>query len=64
MENFQEGLQVYLKRTPLQMFPKVAEKFPKNIGAAYENSKIFYKIFYADVETSKYPLFYFNEKLL
>ena len=29
MENFQGGLQVYLKRTPLQMFPKVAGKFPK-----------------------------------
>ena len=40
MENFQEGVQVYLKRTPLQMFPKVAGKFPKIIGAAYENSNI------------------------
>ena len=35
------------------MFPKVAGKFPKKIGAACENSNLFYKIFYADVETSK-----------
>ena len=39
VENFQEGLQVYLKRSPLQMFPKVAGKFQKKIGAAYENSR-------------------------
>ena len=31
MENFQEGLQVYLKRTPLQMFPEVARKFKKKL---------------------------------
>ena len=31
MENFQEGLQVHLKRTPLQMFSKVAGKFPKKL---------------------------------
>ena len=37
VENFQEGLQVYLKKIPLQMFPKVAGKFPEKIGAAYEN---------------------------
>ena len=48
VENLQEGLQVQLKRTPLQMFPKVAGKFPKIIGAAYKNSKIFYNIFYTD----------------
>ena len=46
------------------MSPKVAEKIPKKIGAAYENSKIFYKMFYADTETSKWLFFYFNEKLL
>ena len=45
------------------MFPKTAGNFPKKIGAAYENSKIFFKIFYADAETSKLPFFYFNEKL-
>ena len=36
------------------MFPKVAGKFPKIIGAAWENSNIFYKIFYADAKTSKW----------
>ena len=35
------------------MFLKVAGKFPKKIGAAYENSNIFCKIFYADAKTSK-----------
>ena len=46
MENLQEGLQVQLKSIPLRMFPKVAGKFQKKkIGAASENSKIFYKIF-------------------
>ena len=54
----------FQKRTPLQMFPKVAGKFPKKIRAAYKNSNIFYKIFYADAETSKWPFFDFNEKLL
>ena len=54
VENFQEGLQVHLKRTPLQMFPKVTGKFPKNIGAAHKNSNILYKMFYADAETSKW----------
>ena len=53
--NFQAGLQVHLKRTPLQIFPKVAGKFPKKIGAASENSNIFYKIFSADAKTSKWP---------
>ena len=53
--NFQEDLQVHLKRTPLQIFPKVAGKFPKKIGAASENSNIFYKIFSADAKTSKWP---------
>ena len=38
VENFQEGLRVHLKRTLLQIFPKAAGKFPKTIGAAYENS--------------------------
>ena len=37
MENFQEGIQMYLKGTPLRIFPKVAGKFQKRIGAAYEN---------------------------
>ena len=37
------------------MFPKVAGKFPKKIGAAYENSSIFYKRFYVDGKTSKCP---------
>ena len=46
------------------MLPTVAGKFPKKIGGAYENSKLFYKIFYADAETSTWPFFYFNEKLL
>ena len=46
------------------MLPIVAGKFPKKIGAAYENSKLFYKIFYADAETSTWPFFHFNEKLL
>ena len=55
MENFQEGVQVYLKETPPQIFPKVAGKFPEKIGAAYENSNIFYKIFYANAETSNSP---------
>ena len=45
VQNFQERLQVHLKRTPLQMSPKVAGKFQKKIGAAYENLGIFYKIF-------------------
>ena len=40
------------------MFPKVAGKFKKKIGAACENSNLFYKIFYA------VPFFYFNQKLL
>ena len=31
MEKFQEGLQMYLKRTSLQMFPKVAGKFKKKL---------------------------------
>ena len=44
-----------LKRPPLQMLPKVARKFPKKIEAAYENSNIFYKSFYADAATSKWP---------
>ena len=39
-------------------------KVSKKIGAAYENSKLFYKIFYADAETSTWPFFHFNEKLL
>ena len=47
VDNFQEGLQVHLKRTPLQ-------KFLKNIGGAYKNSNIFYKIFYGDTETSEW----------
>ena len=64
MENFQVVLQVYLKSTLLQVFPEVAGKFPKTIGAAYENSNTFYKIFHASVETSKWLFFYFNEKLL
>ena len=34
------------------MFPEVAGKFPKKIGAACKNSNLFYKMFYADVETS------------
>ena len=47
------------------MFPKTAGKFQKKkIGAAYKNSKIFYKIFYADAKIYKLPFFYFNEKLL
>ena len=46
---------IYLKRTPLQIFPKVAGKFPKKIGVASENSNIFYKIFSADAKTSKWP---------
>ena len=29
-------------------------KVSKKIGAAYKNSNIFYKIFYADAETSKW----------
>ena len=44
---------MYLKRTPLQMFPKVAGKI-KKIGGVYENSNIFCKVFYADVETFKW----------
>ena len=36
------------------MFPKVAGKFKKKIGGAYENSNIFYKAFYADAETSEW----------
>ena len=39
------------------MFPKVAGKFPKKIGAAYENSNIFYKFFDANGNTSKWPFF-------
>ena len=31
MENFQEGLKVFLKCTPLEIFPKVAGKFPKKL---------------------------------
>ena len=46
------------------MFPGVAGKFPKNIGAAYENSKIFYKIFYQMLRLSNGRSFYFKEKLL
>ena len=46
------------------MFPKFAGKFPKKIGAAHENSNVFYKIIYADAKTSKWSFFYFNEKLL
>ena len=51
------------------MFPKIDQKSyqkkkKKKNGAAYENSKIFCKIFYADTETSKWPLFYSTEKLL
>ena len=57
VENVQEYLQVYLKRAPLQMLPIVAGKFPKKIGGTYENSKLFYKIFYADAETSTWPFF-------
>ena len=49
IENFLEGLQVDLQRSPPQMF---CGKFPKNFGGAYESSNIFYKIFYADAETS------------
>ena len=45
------------------MFSHVAGKFPKKIGAAYENSDMFHKFFYADAETSKWPFFCFNEKL-
>ena len=52
VENFQEGLQVYLKRTPLKMFPKVAGKFPKNLEQLTK-IQIYSKIFYTDVETSK-----------
>ena len=63
VENFQEGLQVYLKRSPLQMFAKVAGKFKKN-WCSLRKFKIFYKFFYADAETSKWQFFYFNEKLL
>ena len=37
------------------MFPKVAGKFPKKIGAAFENSNVFCKIFYAYTETSEWP---------
>ena len=54
VENFQGGLQVFFKSTTLQMFSKVSEKFPKIIGATYENSNIYYKIFYADGKTSKW----------
>ena len=46
-------------------FQKLLESFKKKkIGAAYKNSKIFYKIFYADAKIYKLPFFYFNEKLL
>ena len=64
VESFEESLQVFFKNG--SMFPKVAGKFPKKkkILAAYKNSNIFYKIFYADAGTSKWPFFYFNEKLL
>ena len=64
VEDIQESLQVQLKRTPLQVFAKVAGKFPKSIGTAYENSKTFYKLFYADAETSTWQFRYFNEKML
>ena len=51
MENVNEGLQVYLKKKPLQMFlERLLERF-KKIGGAYENSNIFYKVFYGDTET-------------
>ena len=42
------------------MFPKVAGKFPQKIGAAYDKSNIFYKIFYADGKTSKWPFHSFT----
>ena len=63
VENFQEGLQVYLKGFHFRCFQKLLESL-KKIGAAYENSNMFYKIFYANAETSKWPFFYSNEKLL
>ena len=46
------------------MFPKVAGKFPTKIGAAYDNSYIFYKTFYSDDETFKWPFFYFNGRYI
>ena len=53
-----------IKKDSTSDVSKSCWKVSKKIGAAYENSKIFYKIFNADAETSKLPFFYFNEKLL
>ena len=69
VENFQERLQVHLKRTPLQMFPKVAEKLEKptkKIEAVYKNSSILYKLFFMPM--ARLPngrsVLLLNEKLL
>ena len=40
VENFQERLQVHLKRTPLQMFPKVSEKLEKPTKKLKQYTKI------------------------
>ena len=53
-----------LKKDSTSDVSKICWKVSKKIGAAYKNSKIFYKFFYADADTSKWPFFYFNEKLL
>ena len=53
-----------LKKDSNSDVSKSCWKVSKKLAAAYENSNIFYKIFYAGAETSKWPFFYFNEKLL
>ena len=64
VENFQECLQMFLKRTPLLMFLKVAGKFPKKLEQLTKIQRFSIKVFMSMLRLPNGRSFYFNEELL